>query len=74
VSAFPVHSSAARLRAPEGNDQKAAVLTRLRAMQAERLALQATANQLHTEGIPTFSGKGRWQKGTIGHLLAQEEG
>lgn len=40
-------------------------------MQAERLALQATANQLHAEGIP-FSGKGRWQKRTIGHLLAQE--
>jgi hypothetical protein len=52
-------------------DQKAAVLTRLRAMQAEGLSLQAIANRLNNEGVPTLSGKGRWQKGTIGNLLAQ---
>ena len=49
---------------------KAAVLKRLRAMQ-EGLCLQAMANHLNHEGVPTLSGKGRWQKGTIGHLLAQ---
>jgi hypothetical protein len=52
---------------------KAAVLTRLRALQAEGLSLQAMANRLNDEGIPTLSGKGRWQKGTIGNLLAQGE-
>jgi hypothetical protein len=50
---------------------KAAALERLHAMQAEGLSLQAMANRLNNEGIPTLSGKGRWQKGTIGHLLAQ---
>jgi hypothetical protein len=71
VPALPVHSSAARIRAPEGKDQKTAVLTRLWTMQAEGLSLQAIANRLNAEGIPTLSGKGRWQKGTIGNLLAQ---
>jgi hypothetical protein len=52
---------------------KAAVLTRLRALQAEGLSLQAMADRLNDEGIPTLSGKGRWQKGTIGNLLAREE-
>jgi hypothetical protein len=71
VPALPVHSSAAHTRAPEGKDQKTAILSRLRAMQTEGLSLQAIANRFNTEGVPTLSGKGRWQKGTIGHLLAQ---
>jgi len=54
-------------------DPKAAVLQRLRVMQAEGFSLQAIANWLN-EGVPTLSGKGRWQKGTIGNLLAQTEG
>jgi hypothetical protein len=33
--------------------------------------LQAIANQLNTEGVPTLSGKGRWQKGTIANLLKE---
>ncbi len=52
---------------------KDAMLKRLRAMQAECLSLQAIANQLNAEGVPTLSGKGRWQKGTIGNLLAQAQ-
>jgi hypothetical protein len=40
-------------------------------MQAEGLSLQAIANHLNSEGVPTLSGKGRWQKGTIGNLLAR---
>jgi hypothetical protein len=51
---------------------KAAVRKRLRAMQAEGLSLQAMANCLNNEGMPTLSGKGRWQKGTLGNLLTQE--
>jgi Recombinase len=52
---------------------KAAVLKRLRALQAEGLSLQAMANRFNEEGIPTLSGKGHWQKGTIGKLLARTE-
>src|SRR5688572_11011603 len=35
------------------------------------LSLQMIANQLNAEGVPTLSSTGRWQKGTIGNLLAQ---
>jgi Recombinase len=35
-------------------------------------SVQAIANQLNAEGVPTLSGRGRWQKGTVGDLLAQE--
>jgi hypothetical protein len=73
VPALPVHSSAALRRAPEGKDQKTAILSRLQALQAEGLSLQTIANRLNNEGVPTLSGKGRWQKGTIGNLLAQIE-
>jgi hypothetical protein len=52
---------------------KAMVLQRLRAMRAEGLSLQAMADRFNHEGVPTLSGKGRWQKRTIGNLLAQEE-
>jgi hypothetical protein len=51
---------------------KAAVLQRFRVMQAQGLSLQAMADRFNLEGVPTLSGKGRWQKGTIGKLLAQE--
>jgi hypothetical protein len=50
---------------------KAAVLQRLQAMQAEGLSLQKIADRLNNEGVPTLSGRGTWQKGTVGNLLAQ---
>jgi Recombinase len=52
---------------------KAEVLKRMQAMKAAGLSLQAIADRLTAEGVPTLSGKGRWQKGTIGNLLAQAE-
>jgi len=51
---------------------KTAVLQQLRAMQAEGLSLQKIADRLHSDGVPTLSGKGRWQKGNIGNLQAQD--
>jgi excisionase family DNA binding protein len=54
--------------------RKAALLPRLQAMQAEGLTRQAIANRLNAEGVPTLSGHGRWQKGTISNLLAEAEG
>ncbi len=54
---------------PAITDHKTAITTRLRAMQSEGLSLQAIANRLNTEGVPTLSGKGKWQKGTVGNLL-----
>ena len=60
-----------RRNVPASTDPKTAVLQRLRALKAEGLSLQAMANRLNAEGVPTLSGKGRWQKGTIANLLAQ---
>jgi hypothetical protein len=71
VPALPVHSSTAQSQAPDDNDQRTAVLRRLQAMQAEGLSLQKIADRLNADGVPTLSGKGHWQKGTIGNLLAQ---
>ena len=59
---------------PVMSEPKAAVLQRLQALQAEGLSLQKIADRLNHEGVPTLSGKGRWQKGTIGNLLAQGDG
>jgi Recombinase len=50
--------------------RKAAVLTRIRRLKAQGLTLQAIAERLTAEGVPTLSGTGRWQRGTIGNLLA----
>ena len=54
-----------------GPEPKAALLQRLHALQAEGLSLQKTADRFNNEGVPTLSGKERWQKGTIGNLLVQ---
>jgi hypothetical protein len=56
---------------PVMSEPKAAVLQRLKTLQAGGLSLQKIADRLNHEGVPTLSGKGRWQKGTIGNLLAQ---
>ena len=54
--------------------RKAALLAQLQAMKAEGLSTQAMAHRLNAEGLPTLSGKGTWQNGTIANLLAQAEG
>jgi excisionase family DNA binding protein len=54
--------------------RKAALLARLQALQAAGMSTQAIATQLNREGVPTLSGRGQWQKGTISTLLAQAEG
>jgi hypothetical protein len=56
---------------PASIPPKAAVVQRLQAMKANGLSLQAMADRLNAESVPTLSGTGRWQKGTIGKLLAQ---
>jgi recombinase len=66
----PVVSLPSSSPPPARHDPKAALLSRLRTMQAEGLSLQKIADRLNHEGVPTLSSKGRWQKGTIGNLLA----
>lgn len=48
---------------------KAEILQRLQQLQAEGLSLQAIANRINEEGVPTLSRKGAWKKGTISNLL-----
>jgi hypothetical protein len=49
--------------------EKAAVRARLRQMRSEGKSLEKMARELNAEGVPTLSGEGRWQKGTLHKLL-----
>jgi hypothetical protein len=60
--------------APAIPDPTAAVLPWRQAMRAAGLSLQAMADRLNTEGLPTQSGHGHWQKGTIGEAARPGEG
>lgn len=51
---------------------KAELVTWLRTLRGSGMSLQQIAAELNARGVPTLSGKGRWQKGTVGNLLAQE--
>jgi hypothetical protein len=51
--------------------RKAALVARIRALQAEGLTLQVIANRLNNEGVPTLSHKGTWKKGTVYNLLQE---
>jgi excisionase family DNA binding protein len=53
--------------------RKAALVARLRALEANGLSHQAIATQLNTERVPTVSGRGDWQPGTVGKLLKQAQ-
>jgi len=55
--------------APTPATDKAAIVAMLQAMRDEGLSLREMAEQLQAENIPTLSGKGRWQKGTVDKLL-----
>jgi hypothetical protein len=68
---MPVASLPPSSPLPAGPKPKTALLHRLQALQTEGLSLQKIADRLNNEGVPTLSGKGQWQKGTIGNLLAQ---
>jgi hypothetical protein len=52
---------------------KTAVLAQLDVWKRAGLSLQAMATQLNTANVPTFSGTGAWQKGTIGNLLTKRQ-
>jgi excisionase family DNA binding protein len=58
---------------PTPQQRKAALVARLQALKAEGLTLQAIATQLNAEGVPTISGRGAWQAGTVGNLLKEVE-
>lgn len=51
---------------------KAALVARLHQMRASGMSLKAIVDQLRSEGLPTFSGKGQWQKGTVDKLLHKQ--
>ena len=48
---------------------RAALVARLHEMRARGMSLKAIVDQLRSEGLPTISGKGQWQKGTVDKLL-----
>jgi excisionase family DNA binding protein len=54
--------------------RKASLVARIRTLHGQGLSAQAIANRLNIEGVPTISGRGQWQRGTVANLLAQAEG
>lgn len=54
--------------------EKAALVQRLKKLRNEGLSLQKIADQLNAEGTRTLSGSGRWQKGSVNHLLGAIKG
>jgi hypothetical protein len=52
--------------------EKAAVVARLREMRTQGMSLAQIAAELQAEGLPTLSGKGIWQKGTVAKLLIKK--
>jgi len=55
---------------PSTTVDKAEVVQRIRTLKSAGLSLQHIADRLNADGVPTLSGHGRWQKGTIANLLA----
>jgi hypothetical protein len=51
--------------------RKVALVRQVQQLQAEGMSLRAMARQLNAAGVPTISGRGTWQAGTIGNLLAE---
>jgi hypothetical protein len=49
--------------------RKVALLARVRALRAAGQSLDAIAQQLNAEGVPTLSGNGVWRAGVISNLL-----
>jgi hypothetical protein len=65
------HSERSTALSAIASPSKAELVTWLRTLRDSGMSLQHMAEELNARGIQTLSGKGRWQKGTIGKLLAQ---
>jgi hypothetical protein len=52
---------------------KAELTTWLHTLRGAGMSFRDMATELNARGVPTLSGKGRWQQGTIGKLLSQAE-
>ena len=65
----PTRSTPSAVETPQA--RKAALVARLQALHAEGLSSQAIADRLNAEGVPTLSGRGQWQRGTVANLLAE---
>jgi hypothetical protein len=63
----------ARATPASASPSKADLMIWLHTLRGAGMSLQDMANELNARGVPTLSGKGQWQKGTIGKLLAQAE-
>jgi hypothetical protein len=51
------------------HEYRTAIIARIRrAIDVEEKSYQQVANELNTENIPTFSGRGRWEKGNVGRF------
>jgi hypothetical protein len=51
------------------HEHRAAIIARIRqAVDDEKQSYQQVANALNADNIPTFSGRGKWEKGNVGRF------
>jgi hypothetical protein len=67
----PEHFDRSTALPPLASPSKAELVTWMRTLQGSGMSLQKIADELNARGLPTPSGRGRWQKATIGNLLAE---
>ncbi|MBW2149659.1 MAG: recombinase family protein [Deltaproteobacteria bacterium] len=50
------------------------VLQMIKDLQKQGMSQRQIAEHLNNQNIPTFSGRGIWQRGTISNLIKKEQG
>lgn len=71
VDALEGKPSTAHQRPINETPERLAALERVRRLRETGASFQQIASTLNLEGIPTLSGRGQWQPGTVGKLLGE---
>ncbi len=66
ITAFEGHQDQSSQRLDDSD--RAAVVERIQAMRTDGMTTTAIAGILNREGVPTFSGRGKWQSSTVRNL------
>ena len=69
VTKPPSPARVAESKNAPGDTRRADIIKRIRDLLASGHSLRGVADALNAEGIPTFSGAGIWQSGTIAKLI-----
>jgi Recombinase len=74
-ASLPIERSGTSAEVPKAPSQdREAIIARIRrAKDVEGKSLAQIAHELNTEGIPTFSGRGTWEKGNVGRFYRESK-